>query len=121
MVWRYGKLLRYLKKRVSNYYRPVSRTSQIVKLLERIVQDTIVGTVTRNNIYLILSNSANSYWTAIGTTLKKITFFFCVTRKPEGFRQDWTDFNLDFAKAFDTVPGLRLNLNLATSASLTIF
>ena len=87
-----------------NNYRPVSLTSQIVKILERIFQDQILRLTHLNKT---INCNQHGFQGSCS----------CVTQLLECFG-DWTDnldrgqetdiIYLDFAKAFDTVPHIRL-------------
>ena len=82
----------------------MSLTSQIVKLLERVFQDKILGLVSRNKTISCHQHGFQSRCSCISQLLE------CLN--------DWTDqydknistdvIYLDFAKAFDTVPHKRL-------------
>ena len=89
-------------------YRPVSLTSQIVKVLERLVYDKILDTLIKNKSISCHQHGFQGKCS-------------CVTQLLECI-QDWTiNFDcgiqtdivyLDFAKAFDTVPHQRLLVKL---------
>ena len=85
-------------------YRPVSLTSQVVKILERIFQDSLLQLIRKNKT---INCNQHGFQDRCS----------CITQLLECFN-DWTDnvdrgletdiIYLDFAKAFDTVPHLRL-------------
>ena len=85
-------------------YRPVSLTSQIVKLLERLFQDHLLKIISKNKTISCHQHGFQSRCSCISQLLE------CLN--------DWTDnydnsiptdvIYLDFAKAFDTVPHKRL-------------
>ena len=87
-----------------NNYRPVSLTSQVVKLLERLVLDRVISTCKLNKFF-----SCDQHGFQDGCS--------CVTQLLECLN-DWTQnldskkqtdvIYLDFSKAFDTVPHARL-------------
>ena len=109
--WRDANVSPLFKKgsrKKTNNYRPVSLTSQVVKLLERIIYDHIFKLLLKNGTI-----SCDQHGFQEGCS--------CVTQLLECLH-DWTlNFNdfiqtdiiyLDFAKAFDTVPHERLLLKL---------
>ena len=109
--WRDANITPLFKKgsrSKANNYRPVSLTSQVVKLLERLVYDHIL-----NNLKINGTISCHQHGFQDQCS--------CVSQLLECF-QDWslsydnaiqTDIiYLDFAKAFDTVPHKRLLLKL---------
>ena len=85
-------------------YRPVSLTSQIVKLLRRVFQDHLLKHISRNKTISCHQHGFQSRCSCISQLIE------CLN--------DWTDsldnslstdvIYLDFAKAFDTVPHKRL-------------
>ena len=89
-------------------YRPVSLTSQVVKVMERLIQDKLVNFLERNKI---ISCHQHGFQ-------KKSS---CITQLLECLN-DWTDsydkkqstdvVYLDFSKAFDSVPHKRLIFKL---------
>ena len=89
-------------------YRPVSLTSQVVKLLERLVYDRILQTLLKNNTISCHQHGFQEKCSCVSQLLE------CL--------QDWTlnlddaiqtdIVYLDFAKAFDTVPHERLLIKL---------
>ena len=88
----------------SGNYRPVSLTSQIVKLLERVFQDRLLKNISQNKTISCHQHGFQSKCSCISQLLE------CLN--------DWTDnldnslstdvVYLDFAKAFDTIPHKRL-------------
>jgi hypothetical protein len=109
--WRDANVTPLFKKgsrSIATNYRPVSLTSQIVKLFERLIQDAIITHITRNRI---ISCHQHGFQRMCS----------CITQLIECLN-DWTDsfdnklgtdaIYLDFAKAFDTVPHNRLKLKL---------
>ena len=89
-------------------YRPVSLTSQIVKLLERVFQDHLLKHISLNKTISCHQHGFQSRCSCISQLIE------CLN--------DWTDsldnslstdvIYLDFAKAFDTVPHKRLTHKL---------
>lgn len=109
--WRDANITPLFKKgsRISaSNYRPVSLTSQVVKVMERLVQDKLIEHLETNEI---ISCHQHGFQ-------KKSS---CITQLLECLN-DWTDsfdnrratdiIYLDFAKAFDSVPHKRLILKL---------
>jgi len=105
--WRDANITPLFKKgsRTSaNNYRPISLTSQAVKILERIIQDSLIKHIDVNNI---ISCHQHGFQKSSS----------CVTQLIECLN-DWTEsydqkietdiIYLDFAKAFDSVPHQRL-------------
>ena len=105
--WKDGHICPIHKKgsrRVCKNYRPVSLTSQVVKLLERLQLDAILAHMKKNDIV-----SCDQHGFQSGCS--------CVTQLLECL-WDWTEnwdqklptdvVYLDFSKAFDTVPHERL-------------
>ena len=92
----------------STNYRPVSLTSQVVKLLERIVYDQILLTFIRNGTISCHQHGFQDRCSCVSQLLE------CL--------QDWTlnyddaiqtdIIYLDFAKSFNTVPHERLLIKL---------
>ena len=88
----------------SGNYRPVSLTSQIVKLLERLFQDHLLKVINKNKTISCHQHGFQSRCSCVSQLLE------CLN--------DWTENHdnstgtdviyLDFAKAFDTVPHKRL-------------
>ena len=112
--WRDANVTPLFKKGArtkSSNYRPVSLTSQIVKLLERIVYDNILSTLTKNKCISCHQHGFQEKCSCVSQLLE------CL--------QDWTlnlddsiqtdIIYLDFAKAFDTVPHERLPIKLKNS------
>ena len=105
--WRYANITPLFKKgsRLSKAnYRPVSLTSQIVKVLERIVQDHVLGTVQRNNLISCEQHGFQPNCSCITQLLECL--FDWTNNFDERVQTDIV--YLDFAKAFDTVPHNRL-------------
>lgn len=115
--WRNANVTPLFKKgsrSTTTNYIPVSLTSQIVKLFERLIQDAII---TRNRIISCHQHGFQSMCS-------------CITQLIECMN-DWTDsydnklgtdaIYLDFAKAFDTVPHNRLKLKLRCAGTRVIF
>lgn len=111
--WRDANITPLFKKgsRTSaSNYRPVSLTSQVVKVMERIIQDKVVIHLEQNDI---ISCHQHGFQ-------KKSS---CITQLLECLN-DWTDsydrkqatdvIYLDFSKAFDSVPHKRLILKLSS-------
>ena len=109
--WRDANITPLFKKGsrvVPNNYRPVSLTSQAVKILERIIYDELIALATKNKT---ISCDQHGFQDKCS----------CVTQLLECLN-DWTRnyddkiqtdiIYLDFAKAFDTVPHQRLIIKL---------
>ena len=89
-------------------YRPVSLTSQVVKLLERLIQDSLLSLLQENGTITCHQHGFQSGCSCVTQLLA------CLN--------DWTDsydkhvetdiIYMDFAKAFDSVPHKRLLLKL---------
>ena len=105
--WRDGNITPLHKKgprKLCSNYRPVTLTSQIVKLLERLVQDQLLAHVQENNIISCDQHGFQQKCSCVSQLLE------CMN--------DWTQtydlgestdvIYLDFAKAFDTVAHQRL-------------
>ena len=92
----------------ANNYRPVSLTSQVVKLFERIVYDRIYSFLKDNNFF---SCDQHGFQGQCSCVTQLIECLFDWTLNYDLGAQ--TDvIYLDFAKAFDTVPHQRLLLKL---------
>ena len=96
--WRDGNITPLHKKgprKLCSNYRPVTLTSQIVKLLERLVQDQLLALVQENNIISCDQHGFQQKCSCVSQLLE------C--------KNDWTQtYDLDFAKAFVTVAHQRL-------------
>ena len=92
------------KKSVPGNYRPVSLTSQIGKLLEKIIKDEITGHLSQ---YHLLNDTQHGFMRGRSCLTNLLTYMEGVTRMlDEGKNVDII--YLDFAKAFDKVPHHRL-------------
>ena len=92
------------KKSVPGNYRPVSLTSQIGKLLEKIIKDEITGHLSQ---YHLLIDTQHGFMRGRSCLTNLLTYMEGVTRMlDEGKNVDII--YLDFAKAFDKVPHHRL-------------
>ena len=91
------------KSKVENY-RPVSLTSIVGKMLESIIKEQIVNFVDSNNL---IRDSQHGFTSGRSCLTNLLDFFETVTREIDlGNNVDLI--YLDFAKAFDKVPHLRL-------------
>jgi len=85
-------------------YRPVSLTSQISKIMESLLKDCIVECLEKNNL---IRNSQHGFRNGRSCLSNLLTFLDKVTTDIEN--SNCVDvIYLDFAKAFDKVPHLRL-------------
>jgi ribonuclease P/MRP protein subunit RPP40 len=89
-------------------YRPISLTSQICKLFEAIIRDSIVDHLEHNNL---INGSQHGFRRGRSCLTNLLIFLDKVTRLvDEG--KDLDIIYLDFAKAFDKVPHQRLLIKL---------
>ena len=105
--WRDGNIMPLHKKgsrKLCSNYRPVTLTSQIVKLLERLVQDQLLTHVQENNIISCHQHGFQQKCSCVSQLLE------CMNDWTQSYDLgDSTDvIYLDFAKAFDTVAHQRL-------------
>ena len=85
-------------------YRPVSLTSIICKIMEKLVKDVVINHVLNNDL---LSTEQYSFISGRSTTMQLLRFLdICIETIVERGIVD--TMYLDFAKAFDTVPHRRL-------------
>ena len=89
-------------------YRPVSLTSQIVKVVESVLRDEIVNHLER---YDLIRQSQHGFRKGYSCTSNLLSFLETVTASVDAKQQVDTIY-LDFAKAFDKVPHQRLLLKL---------
>ena len=91
-------------RQIRSNYRPVSLTSQVVKVLERIVYDKMLETLMSNNTLHCDQHGFQDKCSCVTQLLE------CLYDWTENWENKYeTDvIYLDFAKAFDTVPHLRL-------------
>ena len=89
-------------------YRPVSLTSQVVKILERLVQDVLLNLLQKNETITCHQHGFQAKCSCITQLLS------CLNDWTESFdKHIQTDvIYMDFAKAFDSVPHKRLLLKL---------
>ena len=96
-----------VKSKPSNY-RPVSLTSVVCKLMERIVKDVIQDHLLKNNL---LHNSQHGFLPHKSCTSNLLEFLEVITQ--EIYKGTPVDvLYLDFSKAFDKVPHQRLLLKI---------
>ena len=91
------------KKEVSNY-RPVSLTSLVGKILEKVIKNRICDFLEKNGLIM---DSQHGFRTGRSCLTNLLSFFEYVTRKLDE-ASDVDIIYLDFSKAFDTVPHRRL-------------
>ncbi|CAC5374385.1 unnamed protein product [Mytilus coruscus] len=109
--WRDANVTPLFKKgsrtSLSNY-RPVSLTSQIVKLMERLIRVAILSHIIRNKILSCHQHGFQSLSSCITQLIE------CLNDWAESFdnRMGTNCIYLDFAKTFDTVPHHRLKIKL---------
>ena len=95
------------REKVQNY-RPVSLTSQVCKVLESIIRDSVVKHLYSNNLF---QSSQHGFLTGRSCLTNLLSFLDELTTLiDEGSNVDVI--YLDFAKAFDKVPHCRLLLKL---------
>ena len=102
-------ILKRIKKQVrASQYRPVSLTSVICKLLERLIKDHLVDFLVKNNL---INPSQHGFLKARSCLTNMLCFLEDVTKwVDEGSPVDII--YLNFKKAFDKVPHQRLLLKL---------
>ena len=106
-MWKLGNIVAIFKKGDKSEpgnYRPVSLTSVVCKLMEKLVRNQIVGHMTKNSLF---SNRQFGFITGRSTTLQLLKVL-----------DEWTEIldeggtidaiYMDFMKAFDKVPHRRL-------------
>ena len=91
------------RNRAENY-RPVSLTSQVCKILETLIRDTIVEHLETNNL---LNGSQHGFRKGRSCMTNLVTLLDRITKCLDGGDSVDVVF-LDFAKAFDKVPHMRL-------------
>jgi ribonuclease P/MRP protein subunit RPP40 len=111
MDWKKANVVALFKKgskKDPGNYRPISLTSQIGKMLERIIKDSIIEYIESNNL---LNNSQHGFRSK-KSCLTNLLEFLQLTQK-------WVDAGdpvdvlyLDFQKAFDKVPHERLLMKI---------
>ena len=85
-------------------YRPISLTSIVCKLMEKIIKERVMKHLTDNDL---LSKKQHGFMKGRSTVTQLLNFFDdCVEQVSNGFVVDTVYF--DFSKAFDTVPHKRL-------------
>ena len=106
-IWKQANINPIFKKGVKGKpgnYRPVSLTSIVCKLMESILRDGITEHLTSNNL---INNSQHGFMKNRSCLTNLLEFLEKVTDAvDQGFNMDII--YLDFAKAFDKVPRLRL-------------
>ena len=109
--WKMANVTPLYKKGPKNQpssYRPVSLTSQVCKVMESILKDSIVSYLERNNI---IADSQHGFRSQRSCLTNLLYFLEVVTGKiDEGHPVDVV--YLDFSKAFDKVPHKRLILKV---------
>ena len=89
-------------------YRPVSLTSQVCKLMESIMRDSIMAHLRRHKV---MRESQHGFWQGRSCLTNQLTFLEDITKyADEGHPIDVI--YLDFSKAFDRVPHNRLSAKL---------
>ena len=89
-------------------YRPVSLTSQIVKIVESVLRDEIVDHLEKFNL---IKQSQHGFRKGYSCASNLLSFLESVTASDDA-KQNVDTIYLDFAKAFDKVPHQRLLLKL---------
>jgi len=89
-------------------YRPVSLTSQIVKVVESVLRDAIVNHLEKFNL---IKQSQHGFRKGYSCVSNLLSFLESVTASVDA-KQNVDTVYLDFAKAFDKVPHQRLLLKL---------
>ena len=111
LEWKEANIIPLLKKgsrSKSNNYRPVSLTSVICKLLERLIKDHLVDFLFKNNF---INPSQYGFLKARSCLTNMLCFLEDVTKwVDEGLPLDII--SLDLKKAFDKLPHQRLLLKL---------
>ena len=96
------------KKSDIKNYRPVSLTSQVCKILESLIKDSIVAHLDK---YSIIKSSQHGFLSGRSCTTNLLEYMEFITKNiDDGLPVD-TLF-LDFSKAFDRVPHQRLLIKL---------
>ena len=91
-------------KNLPNNYRPISLTSQVCKILESIIRDTIISHLKEN---CLINPSQHGFWSKRSCLSNLLEFLESVTNYvDQGLPVDVI--YLDFQKAFDKVPHQRL-------------
>ncbi len=107
-VWRRANITPIYKSKGSktspNNYRPVSLTSILCKLLESIVKDHIINHLKANNLLYPHQHAFIGKRSATTQILEALDVWTNLLEKGDSVDAIY----LDFAKAFDTVPHLRL-------------
>ena len=109
--WRDGNITPLFKKGsrvVPNNYRPVSLTSQAVKILERIIYDELIALATKNKT---ISCDQHGFQDKCSCVIQLLECLNDWTRNYDE-RMQTNIIYLDFAKAFDTVSHQRLIIKL---------
>jgi hypothetical protein len=110
-LWRKADIVPLFKKGCKlepSNYRPISLTSIVCKLMERIIRDEIMNYLLLNK--LIIEQQLGFVNNKNGTTNLLETFDFITKALADGYNVD--EILLDFAKAFDSVLSIRLCLKL---------
>ena len=111
LEWKEANIIPLFKKgsrNKSENYRPVSLTSVICKLLERLIKDHLVDFLVKNKL---INTSQHGFLKARSCLTNMLCFLEDVTKwVDEGSPVDII--YLDFKKAFDKVPHQRLLLKL---------
>ena len=113
LEWKEANIIPLFKKgsrSKSENYRPVSLTSVVCKLLERLIKDHLVDFLVKNNL---IKPSQHGFLKARSCLTNILCFLEDVTKwVDEGSPVDIIYIYLDFKKAFDKVPHQRLLLKL---------
>ena len=108
-LWKHGNLTAIFKsgdKTKPENYRPISLTSVPGKLLERIIRDQVVEHMMVNNVF---AKSQHGFISGKSCVTQLLEFLEDVSEAlDEGDDVDVIYMYLDFRKAFDKVPHLRL-------------
>ncbi len=105
--WRDANITPLFKKgsRMSaNNYRPVSLTSQVCKLLERLILDILWSHINKNNIISCQQHGFQENCSCVSQLLECLQDWTKWTDEGDGVDSIY----LDFSKAFDSVPHSRL-------------
>jgi hypothetical protein len=87
------------KSKPSNY-RPISLTSQVCKVMERVINEKMKNYIARKNV---ISKDQYGFMPGLSTKTNLLTFWNKVTARLES-NESCDVVYFDFAKAFDTVP-----------------
>lgn len=105
--WKLGNITPIFKsgsRRQCKNYRPVTLTSQVAKLLERLIQDQVLNFVQDNNVISCDQHGFQQKCSCVSQLLESLNDW--TASFDENIPQDVI--YLDFSKAFDSVPHQRL-------------